>query len=221
MELSMRIFKALEPNWSFSDFEPYISERTMFVHWAQLHNKYVKNLNDMCKKRPEIVDFDVVDVLRNPSSYFDSEDDKMFYINNMGGHFCHTMFWYCISPDGTRGSSDLFEELGVSKKSLEQQLKEQGLKRFGSGWSWLALNRRGELECYSTQNHLTPFMRLNDPILCVDLWEHAYFLDDLGDRAKWLDIILKFIDWNQVYNIWHEIHYNNRNIIADMLTEGY
>ena len=217
----MKVFKAFEPSWDFDGFEPYISEQAMFVHWANLHSKYVKNLNDMCKKYPELVDFDAVDVLKNPSSYFKSEDDKMYYLNNMGGHFCHTMFWYCISPNGTKGNSGIFEALGTTRRSLEQQLKDQGLKRFGSGWSWLSINTKGALDCYSTQNHFTPFMRLHDPILCLDLWEHAYYLDYLGDRAKWLDTILRFVDWNQVFNIWKELHYDNTNIIGSMLTAEY
>jgi Fe-Mn family superoxide dismutase len=214
----MKVFKAYEPIWDFGGFEPHISEKTMSVHWANLHNKYVKNLNDMCKKYPEIVDFDASDVLKNPASYFDTEEDKMFYLNNMGGHFCHTMFWYCISPYGTRGETELFDIIQTPRREIEAQLKGAGMKRFGSGWSWLAINTKNELDCYSTQNHLTPFMRLHEPILCVDLWEHAYFLDYLGDRSKWLDTILKFIDWDQVLNILLGLKQNNRNLICDFLT---
>ena len=198
----MKVFVALKPSWAMNGFEPYISEQTMLVHWAQLHQKYVKNLNDMLKKYPNISSIPASEILRNPSAYFDNEDDKMKYVNNMGGHFCHTLFWYCINPNPSKAPPDFWKALGMNQKQLEAQLKANGLSRFGSGWSWLALKHENTPDCYSTQNHFTPFMKLHTPILCVDLWEHAYFLDRFGNRQEWLDIILQFVDWQKVSNIY-------------------
>ena len=215
MELSMTKFIALEPSWDFNSFEPHISELAMFTHWNQLHKKYVNSLNDLAKKYPNIVEHKASEVLRNPNSYFDSEDDKVKYVNNMGGHLCHTLFWYCISPQGTIKPTRFFD---TNRKDIEKHLKDEGLARFGSGWSWLLLNGKNELDCYSTQNHNTPFMRLQVPLLCIDLWEHAYYLDYLGARKDWLDTIMKFVDWTKVDYILTRYLNDGVYIIDDMLT---
>ncbi len=213
----MKAFVALEPSWSLEGFEPYISGQTMLVHWGQLHQKYVKNLNDMLKKYPELVEIPASEILRNPNAYFNDEDDKMKYVNNMGGHFCHTLFWYCISPKPSKPPAELFKQLGTSQRELELKLKTQGLARFGSGWSWLALKHGNELDCYSTQNHFTPFMKLHTPLLCVDLWEHAYFLDRFGNRQEWLDIILQYIAWQRVAQIYQGCIKGGKHPIDNML----
>jgi Fe-Mn family superoxide dismutase len=211
----MTKFIAIEPSWDFNAFEPHISELAMFTHWNQLHKKYVTNLNELSKKYPNIVNYKASDVLRNPNAYFDSEEDKTKYINNMGGHLCHTLFWYCISPQGTQKKTQFFDK---NRKEIEKQMKEQGVARFGSGWSWLVLNKDNSLDCYSTQNHNTPFMRLQVPLLCVDLWEHAYYLDFLGFRKEWLDTIFNFIDWSKVDFILANYLNKGIYIIDDMLT---
>ena len=216
----MKSFVAIKPSWAFNAFEPYISETTMAVHWGQLHQKYVTNLNDMLKKYPEIVEIPASQILRNPSEYFSTEADRMKYVNNMGGHFCHTLFWLCISPTPKAPSSDFFRKLGTSKKQVETELKNQGLNRFGSGWSWLALKQGDVLDCSSTQNHFTPYMKLQTPILCVDLWEHAYFLDRFGNRSEWLDIILSFVDWSKVEMIYEQVKAGKIHPVEKLLTDS-
>jgi len=217
----MKKFIAINPSWNMGAFEPDISELTMSVHFEQLHKKYVKNLNDLqTKKYPNLSSFPASDALRNPSFYLDSEDDKQYYINQMGGHFCHTLFWECLNPRGTSRTCSFFDRIGIQQKTLNSAIKEEGLKRFGSGWVWLSINSSGKLDISSTQNHLTPFMRLQTPILCVDLWEHAYFLDDFGDRGLWLDKILKYVDWSKVEKIYLDVKSNRSYPINKMLIEG-
>jgi len=216
MTITKKIFVAQEPKWEFDAFEPYVSEKAMFVHWDMLHKRYVNNLNEMLVEYPELVDIPASQVLKNTSFYLNSEDDKQKYLNNMGGHFCHTLFWYVLSPSPSKQSS-FFDRIGISQKQMEKDIIEQGMSRFGSGWSWLAIKNNAQIECYSTQNHSTPFMRLHQPILCVDLWEHAYYLDYLGQRKDWLTKIVRFIDWDKVSHIYDYAKKYNTHLIDGML----
>lgn len=217
----MKKFSIAPIDWDLNAFEPNISYQTMLVHVTQLHKKYVDNLNTLLTKGyPQLAELDAADVLRNVSFYFNSEEDKQFYLNNMGGHFCHTLFWYCLSPKGTTKPTAFFDKIGRTRKQVDADLKSEGLKRFGSGWSWLALDTMNRLNVSSTQNHYTPFMKLHRPILCVDLWEHAYFLDRFGNRSEWLDIILKYIDWSKVEQIYVALINNRRHPISNLLTSN-
>lgn len=212
------IFSMSKPTWECGQFQPLISETTMLVHLG-LHAKYVQNLNDMLVKYPELAAISATDALRNPSAYFSNEEDKMKYVNNMGGHFCHSLFWFCIDPNPQqRTQENFFKKTKTTRAQLEKKLKANGLSRFGAGWSWLALGQGQELKDYSTQNHFTPFMKLQTPILCVDVWEHAYFLDRFGNRSEWLDIILGQIDWNKVNYIYEQVSLGKMHPIEKLLT---
>ena len=215
----MKKYSVAQPEWDLDAFEPNISEQTMFVHVHQLHKKYVDNLNTLlATKYPQLAEIDATEILRNPSFFLDGEEDKQFFINNMGGHFCHTLFWYCLSPNGTQRNTTFFEQIKKTRKQIDTDIKAEGLKRFGSGWCWLSLDSMNRVSVSSTQNHYTPFMKLQRPILCVDVWEHAYFLDRFGNRAEWLDIILKYIDWSKVEFILNTLRANKRHPIVPLLT---
>lgn len=188
------------PPWATTAFEPYISNQTMITHTQVLHQGYVDKLNERFRGTV-LTGLPPSEVLRDPSAYL-SQKDKQFYIDMMGGNLCHTLFWQILNPGGTtRNVKELEDALGISVREVCNQIVELGMQRVGSGWVWGALNNRGEFVMYSTQNHNTPYMRHQTPIFCVDVWEHAYFLDRLADRRAYLETLVSFIDFSVVSEI--------------------
>jgi Fe-Mn family superoxide dismutase len=179
------------PTWNFDSFEPYISTETMFVHVAKLHKGYVDKLNN------KFFEYELAQkpsyVLKNLDSYFDSDIRRKQYRDLMGGNVTHTLFWKCITPDPSPMSR--VNSLSRDTAGLKSEIIREGLSRFGSGWVWGVLTPQGVFRIYSTRNHDTPYMRGHTPIFCIDVWEHAYFLDQHGNRKAWLENICEFIDW--------------------------
>lgn len=186
------------PAWSIDAFEPAISAETMFVHVHKLHKGYVDKLNTRFENTG-ILDIPPSRVLANPESFLGSLNEE-FYRDMMGGNVTHTLFWKIITPapQGDPSATQLFRDFNLDAQTLKSRIVKEGLQRFGSGWVWGAINPRGEFQMYSTRNHDTPYMRRSMPLFCVDVWEHAYFIDRHGDRAAWLDTVCDFIDYRQV-----------------------
>ncbi|MHA2135072.1 MAG: superoxide dismutase [Candidatus Thorarchaeota archaeon] len=194
------------PSWDIFDFEPRISATTLDVHINSLHQGYVDKLNKRFQGS-EVLSLPPSEVLRSIRSYLDPEDQE-FYRNMMGGNVAHTLFWQSISPEvwnpmQSYRQSVLLQDFDIDPEHLRSVLIEEGLARFGSGWVWGVLKGSGQnFDIYSTQNHDTPYMRKQTPIFCIDLWEHAYFLDDFGDRRAWLEVITGCLDFRQIDNIY-------------------
>ncbi len=193
------------PSWDIRDFEPHISSETMYVHVHRLHKGYVDKLNKRFSSTG-LLEIEPSDVLRDLDGYLSGED-KEFYRNMMGGNVTHTLLWKCITPHPqTQYNSQLLSDFELSKSDIIRRIKKEGLGRFGSGWVWGCIDPfRKTLKVYSTKNHDTPYMRKYIPLFCIDLWEHAYFLDDYGDRAKWLDIVCQYINWKAIDSIYQSM----------------
>ena len=194
------------PAWDIFEFEPNISATTLGVHINSLHQGYVDRLNKRFQGS-EVLSLPPSEVLKSLRSYLDPEDQD-FYRNMMGGNVAHTLFWQSISPNiwspmQSYSQSVLLQDFDIDPENLRSALIEEGLARFGSGWVWGVLKGDGQnFDVYSTQNHDTPYMRKQTPIFCIDLWEHAYFLDDFGDRRAWLEMITACLDFHQIDNIY-------------------
>jgi Fe-Mn family superoxide dismutase len=183
------MLRPLRPTWQLSAFEPYISTETMFVHVDKLHKGYVDKLN--AKVPAHILSLAPSYVLGNISSFFSGEMQD-FYRDMMGGNVAHTLLWKSITP--LPQTKTHLPSIGMSADALRQKIVAEGLARFGSGWVWGALAPHRGFILYSTRNHDTPYMRGHIPVFCVDLWEHAYFLDQHGNRKAWLENICAFLD---------------------------
>jgi len=193
-----------EPLWSLDAFEPTISSETMMIHVYQLHQAYIKKLNQKFK-HSDLLEIPPSEVLSNLTSYL-SDRNREFYRNQMGGHVCHSLFWQVITPHPIAPDEDddleFLEDFGLTQELLNKTIVEEAKKRFGSGWVWGALTRKGDFQVYTTSNHDTPYMRKQKPLFCLDLWEHAYFLDVHGDRKKWIDTIPNYLDLYAVNRIY-------------------
>jgi Fe-Mn family superoxide dismutase len=179
--------------------EPHIDATTMEIHHGRHHKAYVDNVNKALEGQAALAAKPVDQLLREISKVPDNI--RQAVINNGGGHANHTMFWEIMGPGaGGKPSGPLAEEITKTFgdfAAFQQQLKQAGLARFGSGWSWLVL-AGGKLQIISTGNQDNPLMNNQVPILGVDVWEHAYYLKYQNKRADYLDAWWNVVNWRAV-----------------------
>ena len=184
--------------YAFDALEPHIDARTMEIHHDKHHAAYVTNLN-AALEGTEWMDRPIDSVLSNLEIL--PEDKRAAVRNNGGGHANHTLFWEIMGPDGGgEPSGDLaaaITETFGSLDDLKTQVNDAGVKRFGSGWSWLVWDGTG-LAVLSTPNQDSPVMEGKTPILGVDVWEHAYYLNYQNRRPDYLTAWWNVVDWNAV-----------------------
>jgi superoxide dismutase, Fe-Mn family len=178
--------------------EAAIDKMTMEIHHGKHHKAYVDNLNAALEGQAALQSKSIEHLLRDIKSV--PENIRQKVINNGGGHANHTMFWEIMSPHGGEPSGALAEAIKSTfgdVATFKSKIKEAGLARFGSGWSWLVMHN-GKLEIVSTANQDSPYMNGQTPILGVDVWEHAYYLRYQNRRADYLEAWWKVVNWNEV-----------------------
>jgi len=192
-------------NYEYSDLEPTIDTKTMEIHHTKHHQGYINKLNAALEEHPELLKKDINEVLVNFKNLPD--DIKKAVRNNGGGHSNHTLFWSILSPKGTEPSGDLLQAINDTFGSLEEfkkQFEEATAGQFGSGWGWLVKTESGDLKIVTTPNQDSPLMDNQTPILGVDVWEHAYYLNYQNRRPDYLSSIWDIINWNQVAKYYEE-----------------
>jgi Fe-Mn family superoxide dismutase len=184
--------------YPYDALEPHIDEATMRVHHDKHHKAYVDNAN-AALEGTAWADAPVEDVLRNLGQV--PEGKRTAVRNNAGGHHNHTMFWENMGPNaGGEPGGDLGAAIGNAFGSFDQfkaQMKDAGVKRFGSGWAWLVLGG-GALSITSTANQDSPLTDGQAPLLGVDVWEHAYYLKYQNRRPEYLDAWWNVVNWDRV-----------------------
>jgi Fe-Mn family superoxide dismutase len=184
--------------YAYDALEPHIDEATMRLHHDKHHAAYVAAAN-AALEGTEWADKPVEEVLQNLDAL---PDDKRTVVRNQaGGHANHTFFWQIMSPDGGGEpggdlSSAISDKFG-SFDDFKAQLKDAGVKRFGSGWAWLIHDGSG-LAITSTANQDTPISDGHTPLLGVDVWEHAYYLKYQNRRPDYLDAWWNVANWDEV-----------------------
>lgn len=179
--------------------EPHIDARTMGIHHDKHHAGYTNNLNNALEGT-DWADKDIEDILRNIDQI--PEDIRTAVRNNGGGYANHRLFWEIMSPDGggTPGG-DLAQAINDTFGSFDQ-FKDKFSKtaggQFGSGWGWLVVKSDGSLDVYSTPNQDSPYMNGDTPILGVDVWEHAYYLNYQNRRPDYISAWWNTVNWDQV-----------------------
>ena len=184
--------------YSFDALEPHIDAQTMEIHHDRHHKAYVDNAN-AALDGTEWADSSVESVLTNLDSI--PEDKRTAVRNNAGGHANHSLFWQIMGPDGGGGpGGDLaaaIDDAFGSLDALKSALNDGGVKRFGSGWTWLVWDGTG-LAAYSTPNQDSPVMQSDVPLLGIDVWEHAYYLKYQNKRPDYLKAWWDVVDWDKV-----------------------
>lgn len=185
--------------YAYDALEPNIDKETMNIHHTKHHNTYVTNLNNALEGNEELLSKSVEEVISNLSAV--PEPVRMAVRNNGGGHANHTLFWQVISPNGGGEPTGELAEAINSKFGSYEGFKEEFAKaattRFGSGWAWLALNN-GEIEVTSTPNQDSPLMEGKTPLLGLDVWEHAYYLNYQNRRPDYIASFWNIVNWDEV-----------------------
>jgi superoxide dismutase, Fe-Mn family len=184
--------------YAYDALEPTIDEQTMRIHHGKHHQAYVDNLN----KALDGTEWDgrpLEQVLANLSSL---PDDKQAAVrNNGGGHANHSLFWQIMKPGGGGDPSGALAQAIADTFGDVDQLKaainDGGVKRFGSGWTWLAWDGTG-LAVYSTANQDSPLLQSHVPLLGIDVWEHAYYLRYQNRRPDYLGAWWDVVNWDEV-----------------------
>lgn len=181
---------------------PYIDEKTMRIHHTKHHQGYVDNLNDALESLPKWKNKDITEILRNVDQI--PQDIRQSVINNGGGHANHSLFWQILTPD--EESHNAKQEFKVIQaiedkwglQNFKTKFSQAALGQFGSGWGWLVVNEHKELEIISTANQDSPLMVNKVPILGIDVWEHAYYLQYQNKRANYIENFWQIVDWSRV-----------------------
>lgn len=179
--------------------EPHIDKATMEIHHGKHHQAYVDNLNKAVAGTPA-ESLSLEDIVKNISKY------PMPVRNNGGGHWNHTFFWEIMSPNGGGApSGDLAAAIDSTFGSFDEFKKkftEAGTTRFGSGWAWLSVDGSGKLQVSSTPNQDNPLMDIAEvkgtPILGMDVWEHAYYLNYQNKRPDYIAAFWNVVNWDAV-----------------------
>ena len=186
--------------YEFSDLEPHIDARTMEIHHGKHHNAYVTNLNAALEGHPELQDKSIEDLLKDLGAV--PSDIRGAVQNNGGGHYNHTLFWPSMSSNGGgMPSGDLAASIDSTFNDFESfkaKFSTAAATRFGSGWAWLSIDGNSNLVVSSTANQDNPISEGMSPILGLDVWEHAYYLNYQNLRPDYISAWWNIVDWNKV-----------------------
>lgn len=185
--------------YAYDSLGKYISKDIMYLHHAKHHQAYVDKLNTTLEKHPELKERDLRSLLKDVTNL--SDDVKTPITNFGGGHYNHVLFWNSMSPDGGsqptgKLAKDLDHKYG-NYQNFVNEFTNKAMSVFGSGWTWLM----DDLSIVNTPNQENPIMNgANEPLLGLDVWEHAYYLDYKNKRDDYINSWWNIVNWNKVEN---------------------
>ncbi|MGZ0880161.1 superoxide dismutase SodA [Priestia megaterium] len=192
-------YKLPELPYAYDALEPHIDKETMNIHHTKHHNTYVTNLNAAVEGKADLESKSIEELISNLDAV--PEDIRTAVRNNGGGHANHSLFWAILCPNGGGAPTGELADAIASKFGSFDQFKEEfanaAKTRFGSGWAWLVVNN-GELEVTSTPNQDSPLMEGKTPILGLDVWEHAYYLNYQNRRPDYISAFFNVVKWDEV-----------------------
>lgn len=185
--------------YGFADFEPKIDAQTMELHYSKHHQGYVSKLNEALAGHSALLDLPIEDLLKDLSMV--PEEIRTAVSNFGGGHYNHTLFWANLTPEENQPDSALRELIDLNFGSWDK-FQEEFLKAangvFGSGWVWLVKDEANKVRVITTKNQDNPISENHTPLLGIDVWEHAYYLNYQNRRADYLAAIWSLINWSVV-----------------------
>ena len=188
--------------YAYDALEPHFDKETMNIHHTKHHNTYITNLNAALEGHAELADKSVEELVANLNEV--PEAIRTAVRNNGGGHANHTFFWTILSPNGggqpVGELATAIEAKFGSFDAFKEEFAKAGATRFGSGWAWLVVNN-GELEVTSTPNQDSPLTEGKTPVIGLDVWEHAYYLNYQNRRPDYIGAFWNVVDWNAAENV--------------------
>ena len=184
--------------YGYNALEPYIDARTMEIHHTKHHQGYTDKLNGVLDTYPALQSRTVEELLKELSSLEMDEKDKVVFRNNGGGYSNHALFWQIMRPkkEIDHALKAEIEKAVGSVDTFRAQFSAAAVSHFGSGWAWLVRTAMGKLEVYSLPNQDSPYLNGDTPILGLDVWEHAYYLNYQNRRQeyveKWWNVLKLF-----------------------------
>ena len=193
-------YKLPDLPYAYDALEPYIDAKTMEIHHSKHHQAYITKVN-AALEGTSFENTSIDELCRNLSDL--PENIKGAVRNNGGGHFNHSLFWSILSPKnessepGVDLNKAIHDSFG-SIESLKEEFSNAAATRFGSGWAWLIKEDDGSLSISSTPNQDNPLMEGKTPILGLDVWEHAYYLNYQNRRPDYINAFFNIINWDAV-----------------------
>jgi len=190
-------------NYSYDALKPHIDARTMEIHYTKHHQAYIDNLNKAIKGKADLESKSIEELISDLKAV--PEDIRTIVRNNGGGHANHSLFWNVIGPKAGgepvgEVASDIRQAFG-SFDVFKEKFALAAMTRFGSGWAWLSVSKDGKLEISSTANQDSPIMESKTPLLGIDVWEHAYYLNYQNRRADYISAFWNVVNWKKVEQI--------------------
>jgi Fe-Mn family superoxide dismutase len=189
--------------YSYDALEPYIDARTMEIHYTKHHQTYVNKLNEALDKHPEIADRPLEALLADLDAV--PEDIRTAVRNHGGGHWNHSFFWTVMGPAAASAAAGPGGAVGGaidktfgSFPSFKEEFTKAASGVFGSGWAWLVMDENGKLAVAYTPNQDSPLAKHQKPLLCLDVWEHAYYLKYQNRRPEYIDNWWNVVNWAAV-----------------------
>lgn len=193
------VYELPELVYAYNSLEPYIDEKTMQIHHDRHHATYVKKINEALEGHEELQGKPIEDLIKNLNSI--STEIRTAVRNHGGGHLNHSFFWKILKKN-VRLDGEIMNAIKKNFGSMEEfkeQFKKSALGQFGSGWAWLVMNPANKkLEIMNTPNQDSPITLGKIPLMCVDVWEHAYYLKYQNKRDEYLDNFFNVINWKAV-----------------------
>lgn len=194
------MFKLPQLPYSYDALEPYIDAKTMEIHYTGHHQAYVNNLNTALQNYPELQNLSLEDLIKNLDKL--PEKIRTEVRNNGGGHLNHSMFWIMMTKNSSLEPIGQLEteikKIWGTFEAFKEEFSNTAKKVFGSGWAWLAFDKSGKLTIASTSNQDTPISQDSQPILGLDVWEHAYYLKYQNKRVDYIQAWWNVINWKQI-----------------------
>lgn len=192
-------FKLPELDYAYDALEPYIDAQTMEIHHTKHHQAYINNANNALEGHEKFENMSAKEILENLDDV--PESIRTAVVNNVGGHYNHSIFWKVMSPGGGgKPSGELAkkieEDLGGFDK-FKEDFNKAAATRFGSGWAWLVLED-GKLSVESSPNQNNPVSEGKYPVMGLDVWEHAYYLKYQNKRPDYVEAFWNVVNWDEV-----------------------
>lgn len=192
-------YKLPDLPYDYDALEPHIDERTMKIHHTKHHQGYTDKVNNALEGHA-FADLPIEEVLSRINEV--PESKRQAVVNNGGGYANHKLFWKILSPDGGgepegKLKEDITKTFG-SFDDFKEKFSGASAGQFGSGWGWLCVDSSGGLKVVSTPNQDSPYMNGLTPILGLDVWEHAYYLNYQNRRPDYISAFWNIVNWNQV-----------------------